>query len=287
MSSSSRRRAKNRKKDKKKQDQSNWRTVATADRHELYELSVQDTGAEIDFVDQVWRQKRRRLASRIREDFAGTGASSMEWVKRRKDNTAIAVDLDEEVQAWGLTRCESRLTEDERARLTYRTADVTKPIEDGVDSVFAMNFSYYTFKTREDLREYFEAARAALVEDGLFFLDAYGGSESFSELEEERDLDGFTYVWDQHIYHPVTGYAENHIHFRFPDGTEMDRAFSYTWRLWTLAEIQELLDEAGFKRITVYWEGTDHETGEGDGEFRPTECGEACEGWIAYVVAEP
>ena len=61
-------------------------------------------------------------------------------------------------------------------------------------------------------------------------------------MEEERNLDGFTYVWDQHSYNPVNGHVLNKIHFHFPDDTKMTDAFVYDWRLWTLPEIQELLD---------------------------------------------
>ncbi|MEC8855079.1 MAG: class I SAM-dependent methyltransferase, partial [Planctomycetota bacterium] len=125
---------------------------------------------------------------------------------------------------------------------------------------------------------------------GIFIMDAYGGSESFEEQEEERDLDGFVYVWDQNHYNPITGDVVNHIHFRFPDGTEMNKAFTYEWRLWTLPELQEILREAGFQSVHVYWEGTvedGEEEGEGNGEFTQTRVGEACQGWIAYLVAQP
>ena len=105
-------------------------------------------------------------------------------------------------------------------------------------------------------------------------------------MEEERDLDGFTYVWDQHSYDPITGDVVNHIHFRFPDKTRMEKAFTYEWRLWTLPEIQELLIEAGFTNVTVWWEGTEEDGDGGDGNFEPAERGEACEGWIAYITAE-
>ena len=105
-------------------------------------------------------------------------------------------------------------------------------------------------------------------------------------MEEERNLDGFTYVWDQNVYDPITGDVVNHIHFRFPDGSEMTKAFTYEWRLWSIPEIRELMLEAGFRKVTVWWEGTDEESGEGDGEFEPTERGEACPGWIAYFTAE-
>jgi hypothetical protein len=66
----------------------------------------------------------------------------------------------------------------------------------------------------------------------------------------------------------------------------MKNAFCYEWRLWTLPEIREILLEAGFSRVTVYWEGTDEKTNEGNGEFSPAEHGEADDAYIVYIVAE-
>jgi hypothetical protein len=263
-----------------------WRTAKTSDRHELYELSVQNVEFEVDFIDKVWKAHRGRLASTLREDFCGTFAAAVEWVARRPTNIAMAIDLDRSVLAWGRKRNLAKLDDDGRERLDIRNEDVMSPRIEKVDCVVAMNFSYYLFKRREQLLAYFRSAHASLVRDGMFIIDAYGGSDSFRELEEERHLDGFTYVWDQNQYNPITGDVVNHIHFRFPDGSEMRRAFSYHWRLWTLPELQEALAEAGFRRSTVYWEGTDRKSGEGNGVFRPSKRGEACEGWIAYIVAE-
>lgn len=273
-------------KGKGKQKRRSQRTAKTSDKHELYELSVQDTEAECDFIDQVWKERRKRLARRLREDFCGTAATSVEWVKRRKDNTAIGVDIDPTVLKWREARLPDGLDPEQRKRLTLRQGDVRTVRTPRVECVLAMNFSYYLFKTREAIRTYFKHVRSSLVDDGMFVLDAYGGSESFEELEEDRKVKGFTYVWDQHAYNPITGDAVNYIHFRFPDGSQIKKAFEYDWRLWTLPELQELLTEAGFAKVTVYWEGTDEETEEGDGEFKPTTIGEACEGWIAYLVAD-
>lgn len=263
-----------------------WRTAATSDPHELYELSVQNVEFEVDFIDRAWKSHRRRLASTLREDFCGTFAAAVEWVARRRTNIAMAIDLDRSVLQWGRARNLTKLPKSEWERLDIRNEDVMKQRIEKVDCIVAMNFSYYLFKRREQLLKYFRSARASLVNDGLFIIDAYGGSDSFREIEEERHLDGFTYVWDQNQYNPITGDVVNHIHFRFPDGSEMRKAFTYHWRLWTLPEIQEALLEAGFAKTTVYWEGTNHSTGEGNGKFRPSKRGEACEGWIAYIVAE-
>lgn len=262
------------------------RTASASDKHILYELSVQNPEAECDFIDQVWKERRRRLAATIREDFCGTAAAAVEWVKRRDANRAIGVDIDSSVLDWARSKVPQRLDPQQRRRLTLKQADVMKVRTPPVDSVLAMNFSYYLFKTRCELLAYFKRVHRALVPDGLFLLDAYGGSDAFLEMEEKRRVDGFTYVWEQHTYNPISGEVVNHIHYRFPDGSELKKAFTYDWRLWTLPEIRELLSEAGFKTATVYWEGTDDETGEGNDEFKPSTSGEACQGWIAYLVAE-
>ena len=281
---SDRTRTRKKRKGKKKPARSR-RTAATSDRNELYELSVQGPDAEVEFIDMIWKQRRRRLARSIREDFCGTAIASVEWVKQRHDNTAICIDIDQAVLDWAESRLPSRLDPDQLPRLTLRQGDVRTVRNKPVDCVLAMNFSYYIFKTREGLLQYFKRARSGLVSDGMLVLDAYGGSDSFVEMEERRKVDGFTYVWDQHSYNPITGDTVNYIHYEFPDGSRISKAFAYEWRLWTLPELQELLYEAGFSKVTVYWEGTD-EDGEGNDEFTPTSVGEACPGWIAYLVAE-
>ncbi|MBN2886226.1 MAG: class I SAM-dependent methyltransferase, partial [Chromatiaceae bacterium] len=86
-------------------------------------------------------------------------------------------------------------------------------------------------------------------------------------------------------FDPISARMRCHIHFRFDDGSALERAFRYEWRLWTLPEIRELLAEAGFGRIEVYWQGWDAE-GEPDGNFRPVERGTADAAWIAYLSAE-
>jgi hypothetical protein len=55
--------------------------------------------------------------------------------------------------------------------------------------------------------------------------------------------------------------------------------------LYTAPELKDILLEAGFRKVTVYWEGEDEE-GEGNGIFTPDEKGEADLAWIAYIVAE-
>lgn len=269
----------------KKPARGGWRTAKGSDRHELYELSVQEPRAEIAFIDRCFRERRGCLPSVLREDFCGTGYASCEWVKHRKSNVSWGIDLCTKTMAWGKARHGAKLNAEQRSRMHWVKGDVRDRGAEPADVIAALNFSYFIFKTRAGLLEYFKAAFANLKPGGVYFLDSYGGSDSFLVQTEERDLDGFTYLWDTERYNPINGDVLNHIHFRFPDGTELRKAFTYDWRLWTLPEIQELLLEAGFVKPAVYWEGTTDD-GEGDGVFRRKAVGEACEGWIAYILAE-
>ena len=256
-----------------------------ADRHELYEESVQCVEEECEFVSDTFKSIRGRTALSFREDFCGTASAACQWVRQGPEHTAIGVDFDPEVLSWGIENRVGRLDAEQKQRIELIEANVLEVKTDLVDVVGAFNFSYFIFQQRELMKQYFRAIYDSLKPDGIFFLDAFGGYEAFEEMKEKTKYDKFTYIWDQKRYSPITGEMECHIHFKFPDGSKLKRAFSYTWRLWTLPEIIEMLSETGFKNPTVYWEGTDEE-GEGDGVFAPDAHGEADAGWIAYLVAE-
>ena len=265
--------------------------AASVDRHELYELSVQNPAAEVDFIDRTFRQLRGRSARSLREDFCGTAAVACEWVRRRKGNRSLGVDIDGEVLDWGRRRNFAALSDQQRERVSLVAADVMTLDGPPQDVILAMNFSYWLLPGRATLRAYFERVRAGLRADGVFFLDAYGGYDAYRVITEERSithphLGRFTYVWEQAAYDPISGRLLCHIHFDLPDGSRLERAFSYDWRLWSLPEIRELLMEAGFSRVMVYWQGWDAD-GNPDGVFVPVESGEPDAGWIAYLSAEP
>jgi len=256
-----------------------------ADIHELYEAAVQSVEPEIEFLQKTFRELKGRDAKSFREDFCGTASASCEWVRTGDDHYAIGVDIDGDVLEWGRKHRIGKLAEAKRPRVQLLKDDVMNVTTNPVDIVGAFNFSYWIFKTRDQLRDYFSRVREALVDDGVFFIDAFGGSEAYVTQKEKTKYDGFTYIWDQDEFEPVTSRILCHIHFKFPDGSKIKRAFTYDWRLWTLPELCELLGEAGFSKAAVYWEGTG-EDGEGNGEFSEHPTGEADPAWIAYIVAQ-
>ncbi len=271
----------------KKQKSPRPGTIAySADRHEYYEKAVQCVESEIDMVDETYENLRGKKARFLREDFCGTGNTSCEWVQRHPKNTAIGLDLDQEVLDWGIQNKIAALSPKQQARINLVNQNVLNANCPPADVILAMNFSYQLFKTRDALRKYFEKARAGLADDGVFFIDAYGGHESYRQIKEKTSFDDFDYYWHQKKYNPITGEMLCHIHFKFKDNSWLNKAFTYDWRLWTLPEIQELLKEAGFSKVQVYWEGTDKKTGEGNGEYYPTNKGEDDPSWIVYIVSE-
>ena len=256
-----------------------------ADIHELYEQSVQNVEHEVEFLRDTFTERTGRIAKTLREDFCGTASLACEWVKQGPEYSAVGVDIEPSVLEWGRENRIGRLQAEEQARVRLIESDVQTVDTPEVDILVAFNFSYWIFDERARMLNYLRRCRAAVKDDGLMFLDMFGGPESFEETKEKTKLKGFTYIWHQAKFHPVTNYMKCHIHFKFKDGSRLKKAFTYEWRLWTAPEIRDLLLEAGFSNVTVYWEGED-EDGEGNGEFSPDERGEADLAWVAYIVAE-
>ena len=149
-----------------------------ADKHVLYELSVQNVAEEYKFVNKTFRKLRGRRPRHVREDFCGTASMCCEWVRRHKDNTAIGVDIDPEVLDWGRKHNLHRLKPRARKRVRLVQADVCKvKTPKPVDVVLAMNFSYQLFITRKQLGGYFRKVRKALAVTGL---DVYFDNHVYS-----------------------------------------------------------------------------------------------------------
>lgn len=265
------------------------------DRHLLYEAAVQSPEADLEFFDQVFRSVHGRGFTRFREDFCGTAALSTTYVKQSGTHRALCVDLDRPTLDWGTEHYLSTLTPAQRERIELRCADVRDVESPRSELTCALNFSYGVFKTRDELRKYFESARRGLEPGGVFVVDAFGGTEAMDEMEEDRDVDAgtsvaglempaFTYVWEQARFNIVDHHMACFIHFELDDGTRLDRAFHYEWRVWTLPELLELMREAGFADAGAYLEGWDEEEDDGDGLFERRDELDNQEGWVGYVV---
>lgn len=262
-------------------------SAKNADKYDLYQRSVQGVEHEVEFLDRIYRAEFKQPPKVLREDFCGTFAICCEWVKT-KGRTAIGVDLDPEPLAWGRKNNLAKLDPEAQKRVTLVQADVRSLGTTKADIVAAENFSYWIFKTRDELRRYFTFALKNLKSRGLFVLDLMGGGDCYNEGQKDlrpigRGRRKFTYVWEQAHYNPITHECTFYISFRFQDRTKMERVFRYDWRMWSIPELREILAEAGFAESHVYWEGTTT-TGKGDNKWRKRKDATPDPSWIAYVI---
>lgn len=255
-----------------------------ADRHDLYQRSVQLPDQEIRFLEKVFKAHAGRRPLHLREDFCGTALLCTRWAKSNSERTAIGLDTSRPTLEWGRAHNLSTIGA-AAARVTLLEQDVLVPTRRKVEVIGAYNYSYQVFHERELLRRYFRAAHRSLTDDGLFVLDAIGGFEATQARVERRRMGGWTYIWEQERYDAVTAGFRCHISFEFRDGSALRRCFTYDWRHYSLPELRDILLDAGFASVDAYWEGTDASGLEGSGTFHRVSRAENEPVWNAYLVA--
>lgn len=253
-------------------------------KYDYYERSVQNAEGEVEFMDNEYRRINGRAPISMREDFCGTGAISCSWVQLGNKNQAYGIDLDPEPLSIGMNRHFSKLTTPQKKRMVYLNQNVLTTKAPKVDVICAFNFSYFIFKTRKELLNYFKSVRKSLNKNGVFFLDIFAGPESQKTITDIKKLKDITYYWECQFFNPLTHDCTFAIHFKDPKGKKHKNVFTYNWRMWMMPELRDILADAGFSRTVVYWEG-DGEDGSGDGIFAPTEITENCDAWVSYIAA--
>lgn len=253
------------------------------DKYELYHKAVQSPETDVEFYQKAYFDimKSKNLTT-LREDFCAGGAISAEWVKLNKKYRSCGLDLDPEPLAYGRKTYISKLTADQQSRVALIEKNVLEPGIPKADIVAAVNFSYCIFKKRDLLKKYFANVYDSINSKGLFVIDIFGGSQCADEIEDRTKFKNMTYYWDQQSFDPVTNESLFQIHFRYKN-KKYENVFTYDWRLWTIPELRDIMNEVGFSQVIVYWEGTNRKGG-GDGVFSPVEKGEACLSWIAYII---
>ena len=222
----------------KKQKKTKKTMASTADKFDCYLQSVQSAEHEIDVFDLVFKEAYGRKPDSLREDFCGTFSVCCEWVKSGKDRTAWGIDLCPETLQWGRDNILTQLKSGQIERVKVLEQDVRDGNTPQVDVLAAQNFSFWIFKTRAEVIDYFKKAYANLKEEGVMLMDMMGGPACYdTSITDKRTIvkgkKGFKYHWQQAYFNPVTADASFYIHFKFGDGSKMKRAFEYHWRFWT------------------------------------------------------
>lgn len=164
------------------------------------------------------------------------------------------------------------------------------------DIVCAFNYSCCCLHKRKELILYFRHAHSALsTKGGIFVMDLYGGTSSEQALKLKRRFPNFTYTWEQDEFDIINRKTRISLHYELHKSKRKIRhAFSYSWRLWSLPEIKDCLEEAGFKSIH-FWirempNVKDMRSTHGFGTTRDDKYEEASnfqqqDAWNAYIVA--
>ncbi|MFK7821795.1 MAG: class I SAM-dependent methyltransferase [Planctomycetaceae bacterium] len=260
----------------------------TADKYDCYQKSVQCPENEVEFFEQAYREAYDAKPYILREDFCGTYAICCEWAKSDPERTALGIDLCPEALQWGTDNNLAKLNDEQKSRVNLLEQDVRELNDPKADVLAAQNFSFWYFKTRAEVINYFKIAYENMADQGVMIMDMMGGGDCYTEeLTDKRKIKkgkkGFSYHWEQARFNPVNADCSFYIHFKFGDGSKMKKAFEYHWRFWTIPEVREMLEEAGFRKSLCYWELED-EDGEDTGEWRASEEAPSNPSWICYIV---
>jgi SAM-dependent methyltransferase len=250
----------------------------------LYEQSVQSPHWQVEYLPQFHRELTKKNAYTFREDFCGSGRISCEWVKQGKRFQASGLDLDAGVLAYANSVNRAELSSAEQKRVQFLKQNVLEPTRQKFDLIGAFNFSFFDFHERTVLLQYAKACLKSLNLKGTLFLELAGGPDFLVPSSEAKTFKlpkfgKIKKVWEQHAYDPITHVSDYAIHFQLPDGTWLNDVFTYHWRIWSIREVQDILDEAGFTSTHVIWDPTEH-----DDEFDFQDVAEQKPFWVAYVV---
>jgi len=258
-------------------------SARTIDKYALYTDAVQSPTADVEFFRRLYEKLNGRRPLRLREDFCGTAAICCQWVYSHPHALAVGVDKDPKPLQWTRKNFLKILQPEQAGRIQLRRGDVLRIKSPRADVICALNFSFCIFKMRKVLLSYLNRCRERLARGGIMVMDIYGGPDAQQPQEMRTRKKGYTCVWDQARYNPLTSEVLNHLHFFFPDGTRIMKAFTYDWRLWTITELQEALCESGFREARVYWEDLDRK-GQRTGVYRNRKRVDPQDAWVAYIV---
>jgi hypothetical protein len=256
------------------------------DKYRLYQNAVQDPAHDAALYQGFYRKARGYPAKELREDFCGTFALAAAWVKANPSHTALALDLDPEPLSYGRAHHFEELTKEQQARLKIFQKNVIC-ITPPCDLIVGGNFSFYIFQERKALLSYFKSCLKSLKKGkGALILDMAGGPGMIKKCKEKRVVHcppekKFTYVWEMKDFDPITHRANYAIHFELQNGKKLNNAFTYDWRIWTVPEVRDLLEEAGFPKSVVIWDVSRDRHVE---KHVIAERGSNVHSWIAYVV---
>ncbi|OVA03585.1 hypothetical protein BVC80_1651g92 [Macleaya cordata] len=213
----------------------------------------------------------------------------------------VKYKIQDDMKNMTLDDCEGRSLETESATEVGTGDPITdEPVKENSmlpprDIVCAFNYSCCCLQKRRDLVLYFKHVLDTLSSrGGIFVMDVYGGTSSEHGLRLQRRFPNFTYIWEQAEFDIIHRTTRISLHYNLrKQQRKIRHAFSYSWRLWSLPEIKDCLEEAGFKSVH-FWirqmpDTREVRNSEGFGVGRDVKYEEVStfeqqDAWNAYIV---
>nr|CAB3478909.1 unnamed protein product [Digitaria exilis] len=234
-------------------EQDEWQAGSMPSKFHLYQLSVQSPKGDISYLQKFFLMYvGRRVPLHLQEDFCGTALLSSEWIRTDARRTAIGLDLDLESLEWCLENNLSKIGADGYSRMLLFHGNVLQPKEARLvkqkfnDLVQGLDVNSNNGANSK------HAFNALSKRGGIFVMDVYGGTSSERKLRLQRKFPSFTYFWEQEEFDIISRQTRISLHFQAGKKQMLRHAFTYHWRLWSIPEIKDCLEEAGFKSIHVW-----------------------------------
>lgn len=197
------------------------------------------------------------------------------------------MDIDRSTLVWGKENNFNSFegTEKRFKLLCKNVLDIEENIakSDSPDVICAYNFALFFFETRKDLIKYLKIVYNNLKRDGIFIFDVLGGESIQQDGKSTKKLSGdVIYEFSHTGIDPITNFLNIDITFKFKDGSKLKSCFTYKWRIWSITDLREAVEEAGFKRTTVWFPQQDDD--DADVHYEPTSTAEQRDSWNCYVV---
>lgn len=268
-------------------------TPAAPSRWRLYEHCVQNIPMTLRMIEAMHAAGARGAARVLHEDFSGSAAFAHAWCRSSTKRSALAIDMDPEAHADG----------QRHPRLTRLTADVSHlptrlPVPSKADVVYAGNFATCELHQRAELVSYLARARQRLTPKGVFVCDLYAGPGAWRTGDTrvihppltELPRCSIRYTWHQREADLVNNLVANSIDFEVLNARgvaihEILNAFTYQWRLWSIPEMRDAMEEAGFREVDVYPDAPEAVDADGVAYLSPVDFMETKSSAVVYVCA--
>lgn len=251
----------------------------------LYRHCVQNPPATLAMLDAITRGNGAPPPHTLHEDFAGSAAIAHAWsaasahTRSTNPRRALAIDLDPVALACAPSP-------KRRARISTNSSAVRAVVADlrdlprhattpKADVIYAGNFGVCELHHRDELLAYLRGVRARLARKGSYICDLYTGpgalrTSATAVLHPALPSDELArtphvipaharvrYTWRQRDVDLLTGIVTTSIDFALlgPRGKvllDLPDAFAYHWRLWSIPELRDAFQEAGFACTELY-----------------------------------